>query len=285
MMLTVLEALNGASDYLQNKGIKSARLNSELLLAHILNCKRLELYLSFDRPLQKSETDSYRELLKRRSTFEPLQYIISKVEFYGLEFEVNNSVLIPRPETELLVEAVIESVIKDERISILDIGSGSGNIAVALAKNLPSSKIVGLDISEKAVETSIRNAKLNGVENQVMFVQKNILNGIDVQRNEFDVVVSNPPYVSINDFENLDPELRLYEPKIALTDEGDGLSFYRKISVLSRSLLKINGKIFFEIGAGQSKEVESILIENNFANIVIKKDYSDIERIIIGEKI
>jgi release factor glutamine methyltransferase len=284
-MLTVLEALNGASDYLQNKGIKSARLNSELLLAHILNCKRLELYLSFDRPLQKSETDSYRELLKRRSTFEPLQYIISKVEFYGLEFEVNNSVLIPRPETELLVEAVIESVIKDERISILDIGSGSGNIAVALAKNLPSSKIVGLDISEKAVETSIKNAKLNGVENQVMFVQKNILNGIDVQRNEFDVVVSNPPYVSINDFENLDPELRLYEPKIALTDEGDGLSFYRKISVLSRSLLKINGKIFFEIGAGQSKEVESFLIENNFANIVIKKDYSDIERIIIGEKI
>jgi release factor glutamine methyltransferase len=284
-MLTVLEALNGASDFLQNKGIKSARLNSELLLAHILNCKRLELYLSFDRPLQKSETDSYRELLKRRSTFEPLQYIISKVEFYGLEFEVNSSVLIPRPETELLVEAVIESVKKDERISILDIGSGSGNIAVALAKNIPSSKVIGLEISEKAVETSIRNAKLNGVENQVMFIQRNILNGIDVQRNEFDVVVSNPPYVSINDFENLDPELRLYEPKIALTDEGDGLSFYRKISVLSRSLLKINGKIFFEIGAGQSKEVESILIENNFANIVIKKDYSDIERIIIGEKI
>src|SRR4030067_1764630 len=113
-MLTVLEALNGASDYLQNKGIKSSRLNAELLLSHILNCKRLELYLSFDRPLQKSEIDSYRELLKRRSTFEPLQYIIGKVEFYGLEFEVNQSVLIPRPETELLVEAIIESVRKEE---------------------------------------------------------------------------------------------------------------------------------------------------------------------------
>ena len=284
MMLTVLEALNGASDYLQNKGIKSARLNSELLLAHILNCKRLELYLSFDRPLQKSETDSYRELLKRRSTFEPLQYIISKVEFYGLEFEVNSSVLIPRPETELLVEAVIESVKKDERISILDIGSGSGNIAVALAKNIPSSKVIGLDISEKAVETSIRNAKLNGVENQVMFIQKNILNGIDVPQSDFDVVVSNPPYVSINDFNNLDPELRLYEPKIALTDESDGLSFYNKITVLSRSLLKENGKIFFEIGAGQSEAVKSILLENNFTNIIIKKDYSEIERIISGEK-
>src|SRR3989304_4689075 len=114
-MLTVLEALNGASDYLQNKGIKSSRLNAELLLSHILNCKRLELYLSFDRPLQKS-----------------------KIEFYGLEFEVNQSVLIPRPETELLVEAVIESVAKDENINILDIGSGSGNISIALSKNIPT---------------------------------------------------------------------------------------------------------------------------------------------------
>ena len=283
-MLTVLEALNGASDYLQNKGIKSSRLNAELLLSHILNCKRLELYLSFDRPLQKSEIDSYRELLKRRSTFEPLQYIIGKVEFYGLEFEVNQSVLIPRPETELLVEAVIESVAKDERINILDIGSGSGNISIALAKNIPSCTVVGIDISEEAIETSTRNAKLNGVESQLMFVKKNILNGIEINENSFDVVVSNPPYVSVADFVNLDPELRLYEPQIALTDESDGLSFYRNISVLSRSLLKNNGKLFFEIGAGQSDAVKKILIDSDYKNIVIIKDYSDIERVIIGEK-
>ena len=283
-MLTVLEALNGASDYLQNKGIKSSRLNAELLLSHILNCKRLELYLSFDRPLQKSEIDSYRELLKRRSTFEPLQYIIGKVEFYGLEFEVNQSVLIPRPETELLVEAVIESVAKDENINILDIGSGSGNISIALAKNIPSCTVVGIDISEEAIETSTRNAKLNGVESQLMFVKKNILNGIEINENSFDVVVSNPPYVSVADFVNLDPELRLYEPQIALTDESDGLSFYRNISVLSRSLLKNNGKLFFEIGVGQSDAVKKILIDSDYKNIVIIKDYSDIERVIIGEK-
>src|SRR3990172_5744290 len=283
-MLTVLEALNGASDYLQNKGIKSSRLNAELLLSHILNCKRLELYLSFDRPLQKSEIDSYRELLKRRSTFEPLQYIIGKVEFYGLEFEVNQSVLIPRPETELLVETVIESVAKDENINILDIGSGSGNISIALAKNIPSCTVVGIDISEEAIETSTRNAKLNGVESQLMFVKKNILNGIEINENSFDVVVSNPPYVSVADFVNLDPELRLYEPQIALTDESDGLSFYRNISVLSRSLLKNNGKLFFEIGAGQSDAVKKILIDSDYKNIVIIKDYSDIERVIIGEK-
>ncbi len=283
-MLTVLEALNSASNYLQNKGIKSSRLNAELLLSHVLNCKRLELYLSFDRPLQKSEIDSYRELLKRRSTFEPLQYIIGKVEFYGLEFEVNQSVLIPRPETELLVEAVIESVAKDERINILDIGSGSGNISIALAKNIPSCTVVGIDISEEAIETSTRNAKLNGVESQLMFVKKNILNGIEINENSFDVVVSNPPYVSVADFVNLDPELRLYEPQIALTDESDGLSFYRNISVLSRSLLKNNGKLFFEIGAGQSDAVKKILIDSDYKNIVIIKDYSDIERVIIGEK-
>jgi len=283
-MLTVLEALNSASNYLQNKGIKSSRLNAELLLSHVLNCKRLELYLSFDRPLQKSEIDSYRELLKRRSTFEPLQYIIGKVEFYGLEFEVNQSVLIPRPETELLVEAVIESVAKDENINILDIGSGSGNISIALAKNIPSCTVVGIDISEEAIETSTRNAKLNGVESQLMFVKKNILNGIEINENSFDVVVSNPPYVSVADFVNLDPELRLYEPQIALTDESDGLSFYRNISVLSRSLLKNNGKLFFEIGAGQSDAVKKILIDSDYKNIVIIKDYSDIERVIIGEK-
>ena len=284
-MLTVLEALNTASDYLNKKGINSARLNSELLLTSILNCKRLDLYLSFERPLQKNEIDIYRELLKRRSTFEPLQYIIGKVEFYGLEFEVNPSVLIPRPETELLVEAVIELLKKYESPSILDIGSGSGNISIALAKNIPACKIVGLDISEEAIETAKRNAKLNEVGDQLMFVKKNILNGLEIGENKFDVVVSNPPYISAEEFLNLDPELRLYEPRFALTDENDGLSFYRKISALSKSLLKNNGKIFFEIGAGQSEEVKRILLDNDYKSIVIRKDFSDIERIIIGEKI
>jgi release factor glutamine methyltransferase len=283
-MLTVLQALNTASDYLNKKGINSARLNSELLLTHILNCKRLDLYLSFERPLQKKEIDIYRELLKRRSTFEPLQYIIGKVEFYGLEFEVNPSVLIPRPETELLVEAVIELIKKYKRPSILDIGSGSGNISIALAKNIPWCKVVGLDISEEAIKTAKRNAKLNEVDNQLMFVRQNILNGLEIGENKFDVVVSNPPYISAEEYLNLDPELKLYEPRFALSDESDGLSFYRKISVVSKSLLKDDGKLFFEVGAGQAEAVKQILIDNGYKNIVVKKDYSDIERIVIGEK-
>lgn len=284
MMITVLEALNGASDYLQNKGIKSARLNSELLLAHIFNCKRLELYLAFERPLQNNEIELYRNMIKRRGTFEPVQYIIGKVEFYGLKFEVNSSVLIPRPETELLVEAIIASIHTEKEIRILDIGSGSGNISIALAKNISNSKVIGIDISDEAVETSKRNARLNGLDNQIIFLKKNILDGIDIDENKIDVVVSNPPYISAADFPNLDSELKLYEPKIALTDESDGLSFYRKISFLAKSILRNNGKLFFEIGAGQSERVREILIEDDYKNIIIKKDYSGIERIIIGEK-
>jgi release factor glutamine methyltransferase len=282
-MLTVLEAVNSAADYLEKKGIKSARLNSELLLAHVLNCKRLELYLSFDRPLQKNEIDALRELIKRRSTFEPLQYIIGKVEFYGLEFEVNPSVLIPRPETELLVEQILISLNKEEHLKIMDIGCGSGNIAIALAKHLPNAFITAIDISESAILTAKNNAKLNNVERQIAFSNKNILNGLEIGEDHFDVIVSNPPYVSSEDFADLEPELRLFEPKIALTDEVDGLTFYRKISTIAKTLLKEKGKLFFEIGAGQSQQVKNILAENDFTNVVIKKDYSDIDRIIIGE--
>ncbi len=283
-MLTVLEAIKSSTEYLEKKGITSPRLNSELLLSHALNCKRFDLYLAFERPLQKTEIDLYRELLRRRSKFEPLQYIIGKVEFYGLEFEVNSSVLIPRPETELLVESVLEYVKKDEQLRILDIGCGSGNISIALAKNIPNCTVTGVDISQAALETSRRNAKLNGVENQILLVKKNILNEWEFGELHFDVIVSNPPYVSAEEFVKLEPELRLYEPKIALTDGGDGLSYFKKISSLASALLMQNGKLFFEIGAGQAAAVQNILFENQFDNIVIKKDYSDIERIFIGEK-
>jgi release factor glutamine methyltransferase len=166
----------------------------------------------------------------------------------------------------------------------LDIGSGSGNVSIALAKNIPICTVVGLDISEEALETARRNAKLNQVEEQLMFINKNVLREIEIGENKFDAVVSNPPYISAEDFINLDPELRLYEPRYALTDESDGLSFYRKISFLSKSLLKDGGKLFFEIGAGHSTAIKQILVDNNFNNISIKKDYSDIERIITGDK-
>lgn len=282
-MITVLESINLSSEYLKNKGIESPRINAELLLAHILNCKRLNLYLSFEKPLTEEELDKYRVLLKRRSKFEPLQYIIGKVEFYGIDFKVNPSVLIPRQETEILVETIIGQYDKYDTLRILDIGTGSGNIAVSLAKNLDNSFITALDISEDALKTANENAILNSVNDRIEFIKIDILKE-EFIRNEFDLVVSNPPYISIVEFETLCPELKEYEPKVALTDYNSGFHFYEIISTKSNHLLKPGGKLFFEVGKGQFSIVSEIMKKNNFQNIDMTKDYLNIERVISGEK-
>jgi release factor glutamine methyltransferase len=282
-MITVLESINRSSEFLKNKGIESPRINAELLLAHILDCKRLNLYLAFDRPLTEEELEKYRSLLKRRIKFEPLQYIIGKVEFYGFNFLVNPSVLIPRQETEILVESIIEQYKAYEKVTILDIGTGSGNIAIALAKNLNNSSVTAIDISEDALKTANENALLNSVSNQIKFIKVDFLKEEFIV-NDFDVVVSNPPYVSIEEYETLQPELKVYEPKMALTDSNSGLQFYEIISERSNYLLKKGGKLFFEIGRGQFSEVREIMEKNNFQNITIINDYMNIERVISGEK-
>jgi release factor glutamine methyltransferase len=282
-MITVLESINRSSEFLKNKGIESPRINAELLLAHILNCKRLNLYLAFDRPLTEEELEKYRSLLKRRINFEPLQYIIGKVEFYGIDFIVNSSVLIPRQETEILVETIIEQYKSNDSLKILDIGTGSGNIAVSLAKNLDKSSVMALDISEEALKTAKENALLNSVSDKIEFIKNDFLNE-EFNNHDFDIVVSNPPYVSINEFETLRPELKTYEPKIALTDYNSGLSFYKRISERSGSLLKQGGNLFFEVGIGQYSKVSEIMSDNGFQNIRVIKDYQNIERVISGEK-
>lgn len=283
MMLTLLDILNSADVYLKRKNIKSSRLNAELLLAYVLKCKRMDLYLSYDRPLKKNEIDLYRELLLRRSKFEPLQYIVGRIEFYGIDLEVNNSVLIPRPETELLVEEILSSYSHSIQLRILDIGCGSGNISIALAKHLPNSKLDAIDISNSAIELAKRNAQINSVANQIQFICKDAFSSFDYSAFQYDIVVSNPPYVPLKDFDELEPELKLFEPKIALTDGKDGLTFYRRISEVSSKILKPLGKLFLEIGYGQSDDVRKILLANGFKSVNVKKDYSGIERIIIGE--
>ena len=282
-MLTVLESIKLSTEYLQKKGIESPRINAELLLASILNCKRLDLYLKFDQPLKEEEINLYREFISRRGKFEPLQYITGSVEFFGLEFKVNKSVLIPRPETEILVETLIYSAEKEENIDILDIGTGSGNIAVSVAKNLPNSNISAIDSSSEALLVAKENAILNSVANRINFINDSILNGIIYSAKKYDIVVSNPPYISADEFQNLQPELKVYEPRTALTDEGDGFSFFRIISSKTKNMLKEKGKLFFEVGKDQYKQVENILLENDFRNVTVKKDYLNIERVVYGE--
>ena len=282
-MLTVLESIKLSTDYLEKKGIESPRTNAELLLANILICKRLDLYLKFDQPLKENEIILYREFIRRRGKFEPLQYITGSVEFFGIEFKVNKSVLIPRPETEILVETIINSAGKEENIDILDIGTGSGNIAVSIAMNLPNSKISAMDNSIDALEVAKENAKLNSVENRIDFMNESILYGFNYPAKKYDIIVSNPPYISAEEFRVVQPELKVFEPRAALTDEGDGLTFFRIISSKTKTILKEKGKLFFEVGKDQSKLVEKILLENDFQNITIKKDYLNIERVVYGE--
>ena len=281
-MLTVLEVINSSTEYLNSKGIESARTNAELLLADILHCKRLDLYLMYNKPLSEPELNKYREYLKRRSVFEPLQYITGKVEFYGLEFTITPSVLIPRPETEILVEEVIASLKTNKEINILDIGSGCGNIGIAIAANLPNVNVTGIDISEESIAIANENTNKHNLQNRINFRCLDILNTTAEQLSNYDIVVSNPPYVSKMDYVNLQKEIKNYEPEIAVTDVSDGYSFYNSITPLARKILNKPGKLFFELGQGQSKQVKKILEENGFEEISIIQDYGKIDRVISG---
>lgn len=283
-MLAVLHALNKSTDYLAKKGVESPRMNAELLLADILKCKRLELYLMYDRPLTEIELTKYREYLKRRSTFEPTQYIIGTVEFYGLEFNVSPAVLIPRPETEILVETVINSVNKEDALRIMDIGSGSGNISIAIAVNLPNANVTGIEISESAITIAKENLKKYSCNKRVSFLNYDIFIVNRDQLFDIDIIVSNPPYVSKEDYGKVQKEILNYEPDIAVTDFYDGFKFYRKIISLAAQILKHNGKIFLEIAQGQSKKINGIMKENNFKEISIVQDYQKIDRVIYGVK-
>ncbi len=279
--MMILEILKLATEYLEKHEIENARLNAELLLSDILNCKRLELYTNFDKPLNEAEIQKYREYLKRRAAGEPLQYITGKANFFGLEFFITPDVLIPRPETELLVEEIINSFDRNSNLEILDICSGSGNIGITLAKNFPNSSVHCIDISEKAIEIGKLNSKKLKVEN-ISFQLIDILNE-SLEENSFDVVVSNPPYISEIKKNNLQREVRLYEPHIALFVD-DELKFYKRIIDLTENILKENGKLFFEIDHELAEPISELMRKKNFNSIKIKKDYTDLNRIISGVK-
>jgi release factor glutamine methyltransferase len=282
-MITVLESIKLSTDYLTGKGIESPRTNAELLLADIIGCKRLDLYLLFDRPLSEIELQRYREYIKRRGNFEPLQYILGKVEFYGLELKVNQSVLIPRPETELLVENIINQFLKKKYVMILDVGCGSGNISIALSVSLETLNIITTDICQEAIQLAKENAERHNVSNRIKFINHNILKDDFNNFPMFDIIVSNPPYVSKENFSSLQREIKDFEPRTAVTDESDGYTFYKTIAVRASTKLLANGKLFFEIAQGQSDEVRKIMEQNHFTNITVIKDYQNIERIVYGE--
>ncbi len=284
-MLTVLDAIKLSTEYLEEKGVKEARLNAELLLADVLKMKRLELYLSYEKPLSEKEKNAYREFLKRRGEREPLQYVLGYAEFYGERFSVNRNVLIPRPETELLVEKIVSENLSPDLISILDIGTGSGNIPIILKKEIPTAEITAVDISEEALEVASENCRKILNEEIIHFEKADIFD-VNFTRlfSNFDIIISNPPYVSKDEFSELEDEVKIFEPEIAVTDKSDGLTFYKRIAEAASESLKPGGKLYFEIGHNEGKEVKQILTDKGFGKIEITKDYAEKDRIIRAEK-
>ncbi len=284
-MLTVLQAIQLSTKYLEEKEVKEARLNAELLLADILKMKRLELYLSYEKPLSEKEKSKYREYLKRRGEHEPLQYVLGYTEFYGNKFIVNPAVLIPRPETELLVEKIATENLSPDLIRILDIGTGSGNIAISLKKELPTAEVTAVDNSEDALKVAALNCKNILGPEFVDFQQVDVFDENFADRfSDYDIVVSNPPYVSIDEFNSLDSEVKNFEPKSAVTDNNDGYKFYRRIAELANLLLVPKGKLYLEIGHSEKEGIVDLLRENGLENIEVTKDLSGIDRIIKAEK-
>lgn len=285
----VLEIINRTKDYLSQKGFENPKLNAEKLLGYSLNMSRVDLYLNYDRPLSKEELERFKKYLKRRLDQEPLQYILGETEFMSLPFKVNSTVLIPRPETEILVEKVLEKCQEKFNhkplISILDIGTGSGCIAVSLAKYIENVKITALDISEDALKTAAENACLNSVENKIQFYRIDFLVSqfSNNPSQKFDVVVSNPPYVSEEDFKKLPKEIKDYEPIVALKDDGDGMTFYHKIAGFASINLNTEGFVAVEVGLGQAPQVQAIFMKNGFSNVTVFQDLTGIQRVVYSE--
>ncbi len=285
---TVLSLIRKSTAFFEEKGIDEAKRSAEYLLAHAMGQKRLQLYLRFDQPVGEDELIRFRELVRRRLKNEPVQYLVGTTEFYGIEFAVSPAVLIPRPETEHLVEAVIDRV-RDERLPrtarILDIGTGSGIIAITLAAQLAEVQVTGIDISEAAIDVARENAFRNKVDARLSLLAHDILspslNGVG---GPFDIVVSNPPYIAEAEIATLQPEVRAYEPVAALTDGGDGLAFYRRIAELHSQLLVDGGLLAVEIGFGQAEDVRRIFEAAGLEDVEIIKDYSGIDRVLLARR-
>ncbi|MCU0412532.1 MAG: peptide chain release factor N(5)-glutamine methyltransferase [Bacteroidetes bacterium] len=284
---TIRGLMKAAIDHLQKSGIDNARLNVELLLSHALELPRITLYTSFERPVTRDEVRRFRSLYERRLKHEPLQYIVGSASFMGLAIQVDPRVLIPRPETESLIEQVMMRC--GERsgadpVGILEVGTGSGNIAVALAKYIKNISVCSIDISEEALAVARVNAGAHGVDTLIEFQRIDFFEPVDqLLRRRFDMLVSNPPYIARDEWETLQEEVRGHEPAGALTDGNDGLNFYRRIGELAPLLLNDNGSVFVEVGFGQAEIVRQMFEDTGITGLTITRDLDGVPRVVCGQ--
>ena len=283
---TIKEVLLWTSNYFKKNEILSPQLNAEMIIARVLNCSRMELYLNYDKLLNPKEKEEIRNLVKKRATHYPLQYLLGETEFYGYKFLVDEGVLIPRPETEILVDTVISYIKQSNKNNwnVLDIGTGTGIIPISISKYFSNTQnkilFLATDISKTALENAKKNIELHHIQN-IQLIQSDTSKDLS---GKFDIIISNPPYISEKQFQNLQKEVKNYEPKTALYGGKKGTYYYQKILQNAENFLNKNGKIFFEIGANQKDDMEKIIHEFNYKIIDIIKDYNDLYRVLVIEK-
>lgn len=277
--MTVLEVLQSTTDYFKKREIESPRLNAEHLLAHVLKRKRIELYLEFERQLTEPELLPLRDLVKRRGQREPLQHLLGTVEFCGRTFVCDKRALVPRPETEELLELVIaDGGLRIGRGKVLDVGTGSGVIALTLASRLPEANVFASDLSDDALALARQNSERLGLLDRIHFIRSDLLDGIDMM---FDLIVANLPYISMQDRPSLSREV-LHDPEVALFGGAKGDELVRELIGQAASHLQPNGLLALEIGAGQSETLLPFLAQKNYHDIESKTDYSGTPRFLLA---
>ena len=276
--MNIFETIKLGSNLLKKSEISSHILDSEILLSNVLNKTREKILVNLDQKITQKNILKFKKYIERRSKNEPIAYILEEKEFWSKKFIVNKDTLIPRPETELLVEKLVK-IFMGKNISILDIGTGSGCIILSLLINLKKSIGLGVDVSKKAILIAVKNAKRHELLNRVKFLNKSFES---IFSKKFDLIVSNPPYIERKSIKNLSEDIKRFEPIIALDGGNDGLDLIKKVIYKSKSFLKINGMLALEIGNEQIKKVSKILIDNNFRIINVIKDYKNNVRCVLA---
>jgi len=279
--MNALELINLGTNELRRKKIDTSRLDSELLLSKILDKSREEILINLEQKICQKYLLKYKQLIQRRSQCEPIAYIVKEKEFWSKNFLVSSDTLIPRPETELIVEKLTK-IFEEKKISILDIGTGTGCILISLLSELKNSKGIGIDISKKALRIAEKNSEHHGMKNKIKFFHKSLDSKF---YQKFDLIVSNPPYIKKCEIKHLKEDVRKFEPRIALDGGNDGLDLIKKVIYKSKYILKIKGMLALEIGNEQFNKVSKILKKNNFKIEHIVKDYKDNIRGIISTQI
>jgi release factor glutamine methyltransferase len=277
--MTVLDVLQSTTAYFKKRRIDSPRLNAEHLLAHVLGRKRIDLYLEFERELSESDLAPLRELVRRRGEGEPLQHLLGTVEFCGHTFLCDKRAMVPRPETEQLVELLIADCgLRIAGPKIVDVGTGSGVIALSLAGTFPEAELLGVDVSDDALALARENATRLNLNEKVQFLKSNLLENVD---GIFDLIVANLPYIAARDRHTLSREV-LHDPEVALFAGGQGDDLARELIGQAPARLRPGGMLALEIGLGQSEALLSILAEKNYRDISSKTDYSGVTRFLFA---